>query len=395
MRCARAWKPRDSGTTCWSRTIPRGGASTSTIQKATTGSSSNTRPETGRSATTMAIDERFSARLPAPLQELLRAHRDRYWVHYGPDANSDHGPMAYLALVGLGASMDEIERHAERYTGRLDLQRNGHSPIDVRSYPRAIGRIGAYPALTAFFDREIDERGFEATLSDYLPSLASGWVRDAFHALIRLGYGIEFGIASEIAAGLAYLAAMGPDPRLDDAAKSPQRRATARMESVGVEDPLAAARDSFRPEHSRGNFDQRYQSVMSTGVIAGCMPEPTGALRRAAHAMLGVFDSTHGFVALPLLTSSHAIRLCAPFIGAAAPGLLWAGAIAGYLAIGAPPPRTADLPRATGPDLPLRDPEHLIKVAWSAQSQRRAFDDPAFTSIVESYLDGADPLQLR
>jgi hypothetical protein len=177
---------------------------------------------------------------------------------------------------------------------------------------------------------------------------------------------------------------MGPDPRLEDAAKH-----------VAAEDPLAAARDRFHPELARGNFAQRYQSVMSSGVVDECMPEPTDALRRVGRATIGVFDSTQGFFALHLVTSSHAMRLCAPFIGAAAPRLLWAGAIAGYLAIGAPPPRTSDVPRAAPPDLALRDREHLIKLAWSARSQHRAFDEPAFTSIVDDYLDGADPRHLR
>jgi hypothetical protein len=293
--------------------------------------------------------------------------------------------MATLALAGLGASSAEIERHARAYERRLERQHTGFPAIDGRSYHAALGTLAAYPAFVDYFDREIAHHGAAEALRRHLPELASGWVRDAYHALIRLGYGIEFDAPSEIAAGLAYLAAIGPDERLASAARS----------GATHPEPLAAVR--ARPDASfvRGGFSERYDAVMKTSAVAESMPVLTDALRRVAHASIRVFEATHGFFALHLVTASHAMRVCAPYIGPSADGLSWAGLLAGYSCIGAPAPRKdAAVPRCAAPDVALRDNEHLIKLAYSAQSQAKAFDDPTFTRIVAEYLDGADPRRL-
>lgn len=316
------------------------------------------------------------------LLTLLHAHRDRYALHYRPDWNSDHGPMACLALTGLGASFERVARFAPRYQQKLS-EWKAAEPVDVHSYRGAFGQVKAYPAFLTFFDREIAERGTEATLRRYLPEMISGWVRDAYHALIRLGYGIEFDVATEISAGLAYLAAVGPDPALEHAAQT-----------ASTENPLAAARSVYEPGFASGTFAQRYSAVMTSGVLASCMPEPTDAVRRVSRACLDVFDSTWGFFALHLVTSSHAMRMCAPFAGPGADGILWAGALAGYLCIGAPPLRSGDAAGPASPDFAIRDPEHLTKLAWSARGQSRAFDDPAFTEVATRYLAGTDPLSI-
>ena len=46
--------------------------------------------------------------VPPPLAALIREHRDHHHVFYPPLGNADHGPMAYLALHGLGASQGAI-----------------------------------------------------------------------------------------------------------------------------------------------------------------------------------------------------------------------------------------------------------------------------------------------
>lgn len=324
-----------------------------------------------------------SSPIDSQLGALVRSHRDRFYVHYGTDALTDHGPMASLALAGLHAPIEAINHHASSYERRLDAQHANVGAIDADRYPSAVGRFDAYAALIGYFDRQIGERGIEATLHHYLPGLISGWVKDAYHAVIRLGYGIEFGMPSEIAAGLAYLAALGPDPQL--AAQAAGERTA---------EPLAAARSRFRASFGNGTFAQRYRRVVQSGVIDDCMPSPTDTLRRASRAALRVFDSTHGFFALHLVTGCHAMRVCLPFAGASAERLLWGGVVAGYLCIGAPaagdtkPSQT----RSVAPDIAIRDPEHLIKIAYTARSQAAAFDDPAYVAVVDRYLDGTNPI---
>ncbi len=57
--------------------------------------------------------------LPTPLVQLLREHGASHAPHYPPSDNSDHGPMAYLAMHGLGPAFPQIETFADRYRRML------------------------------------------------------------------------------------------------------------------------------------------------------------------------------------------------------------------------------------------------------------------------------------
>ena len=131
--------------------------------------------------------------------------------------------------------------------------------LDPRSWRQHRGRRESYSALVEFFTSQIEADGWRTTLARHLPPLVSGWVKDAFHPIIRLSYGIEFEVPSEIAAGLAYLTITGDDPAL---ATHAQRRA-----------PKANDRDYFEavgqlqdPAYTRGPFNARYGRI----VIARC-----------------------------------------------------------------------------------------------------------------------------
>ena len=112
------------------------------------------------------------------------------------------------------------------------------APEGVRQHRRhgettsvAVSRM---PHSFAFFERRSMRQGWEPTLTKYLPLLISGWVKDAFHPLIRLGYGIEFESTSEIAAGLAYMTITGNDPALANMAMrgASQDRGRSYIESI-------------------------------------------------------------------------------------------------------------------------------------------------------------------
>jgi len=309
------------------------------------------------------------------LSALLERYRDTHDVHYGAEQHTDHGPMVTLALVGLGVPAAAVFAHARRYESRLAALGTRRMHLDTATWQTAVGRLDAYPDLVAFFDAEVARHGWRDAATRYLPGLVSGWVGDAYHGLIRLGYGIELEVPSEVSAGLAYLAALGPDPVLVDlAARS------------STDAPLEQAQKRYIEAFGRGTFAERYERVVASGVVAACMPSPTDALRRAARTSLAVFDSTHGFFALHLVTGSHAFRVCAPYAGPDAERLLWAGIIAGYLCIGAPPIRRPSAPRRPTADFDFRDDEHDIKLAFSTRSQAEAFDDPEFLAVGERYL---------
>ncbi len=321
-------------------------------------------------------------RLPGALATLLREHAATFAPHYPPSDNSDHGPMAYLAMHGLGIGFDDIAIFADEYESRLAPIPPPRTSVSDATWREHIGRRDSYSALFAFFEREIEARGWEATVSRYLPPLISGWVQDAFHPLIRLGYGIEFENAPEIAAGLAYMTITGDDPAL---ARIAERR-TSKLRGRAYLASLQAMRDSG---FCRGPFNARYQRI-TTGA-ADLIPAGASSERvfeDLSRACLEVFHATHDFFALHLVTSSHAFRVCAPWAGTDVAPLFSSGIASAYLAIGAPPfdPLTGVSASLPTERLNNATDEHDVKLAYSCLVQSRKFDDPTYEWVATEYL---------
>jgi len=316
------------------------------------------------------------------LEALVRRHGATFDPHYPPSDNSDHGPMAYLAMHGLGVDFADIATFAGAYRSKLVPMPPPKESVNAETWRDHIGRRESYAAMLAFFEREIQSVGWQMVLTRYLPSLISGWVKDAFHPLIRLGYGVEFESTSEIAAGLAYMTITGDDPAL--AAIANRRRSNlsgrAYIESIG------SMRD---PRYSRGPFNVRYQRIVNGAndlQPAGGNADRT--FEEIGRACLEVFHATHDFFALHLVTSSHAFRICAPYAGSGLGALLSTGIAIAYLAIGAPPfepvaPAVASLPTN---HLSKAKDEHDVKIAYSCLAQSRAFDDTTYRWVAAEYL---------
>ena len=293
--------------------------------------------------------------------------------------------MAYLAMHGLGIDFQHIDAFAGWYRRKLVGQVPSPTAVTVGNWKHHLGRREAYAALRAFYSANIEARGWAATVGQYLPLLISGWVRDAFHPLIRLGYGIEFEVPSEIASGLAYLTIMGGDPQLAAiAARAPiETSGSAYLKS------LQAWRD---PSFEEGRFNSRYQRASQVATLRPVGGSGESTLKDLSRAALEVFDATHDFFALHLVTSSHAFRICAPWAGPRWGAVYSAGIAAAYLAIGAT--EFAPLPATASPAaLPVRklstsSDEHDIKIAYSALRQTQAFGDPAFVRTAVRYLAG-------
>jgi Questin oxidase-like len=319
--------------------------------------------------------------LPEPLTTLLRRHRDAFAPVYPPHENSDHAPMACLAMYGLGFEFPQIERFAAGYRSRLAPL--AHSPfvVNTDNWRDCASSYAHYAALLEFFDAQIVARGWQAVLAEYLPMLISGWVKDAFHPLIRLGYGVEFEVPSEIAAGLAYWACLGDDPALAALVRQPAR-------SVRGDDYFRELQRQRLARFSRGPFNDRYAAIIAAADLAPVAGPIEHVMPALGRACLAIFDSTHDFFALHLVTAGHAFRVCAPWAGDAAAGLFSTGLAIAYLAIGAPhfaPPACApvSLPRDA---LARATDEHDLKLAYSCRAQAAAWQNPAFEWCATAYL---------
>jgi hypothetical protein len=324
--------------------------------------------------------------LPAALGRLVEEHGSAYAPQYPPDNNADHGPMACLAMHGLGLDLERIAQFATHYQRRLAPQKPPVEALTEANWQRFVGRRDAYSGVRAYFLGQIALLGWQGVVAQHLPLLVSGWVKDAFHPLIRLAYGIEFELPSEIASGLAYLSTVGNDPELAAAAeRSPQ---------LGdVRTYLASLQTSRSASFLEGRFNARYRAALRVVALCPAAGSAEEILRALSRSALEVFHSTHDFFALHLVTASHAFRVCSPWAGPNGSALFSVGLGAAYLAIGAPP--FAALPRAAA-ELPLKllavdDDEHDIKIAYSALMQSRVLDDPTYRWVAAQYLNGRDP----
>jgi hypothetical protein len=309
-------------------------------------------------------------------------HGRRFLPEYPPHGHSDHLPMAWFALSALGADSNAQRTFAAAYLPRLVAMPPDH--------PHAV-RVGELKA-------EIDREGTATVLARRLPPLASGWYRLAYHPLIRMGYGVEFGAATEVAAGLAYLEAAGPDPILarraadlqvdpDVAAENLFRHAAA----LGPARESPAAPNSSETPLS-DSFTRRAEWAVADPGMAAIGTLPPDPLRALTAGALTVFAGTHDFFALHLVTASHAFRLLEPWLGGNAAGLFALGLLAGYRAAGAPSfPRLAATPASALPTAEAllalcADDEHDIKLAHAAVAHARHWLDPRYLTVAETYL---------
>lgn len=266
--------------------------------------------------------------------------------------------MMALALHGLGAGRAVIEARREAYAKRLDAPVSPR-PSAPESTAPALGNRAAYASWLGFFDAEIAALGIAGALAAHLPGLISGWARDAFHPIIRLAYGVRFGFAPEAAAGLAYLASVGPHPALEALAANARE-----VDALTFPSPAAA---------SGRTFDEKYQAALASGALDGAVHVVGDNRRRMAEAALAAFHQSGDFFALHLVTGCHALAVCADAIGFKEDALLNAGLFAGYLAAGAP---------AFGGDAPAQawriDDEHDAKLAFSCSELASLLDSERF-----------------
>ena len=184
--------------------------------------------------------------------------------------------------------------------------------------------------------------------------------------LAALAYGIRFEIASEVASGLAYPASADPDAALQDLADSALLR-----DELALPEPVPAI---------AGPFEQRYRATVASGALANKIVVVPDNRRSLAEVGLALFNDTHDFFALHVVTGNHALAVCADAIRLDVDGLLNAGVLAVYLTVGAP-----RFDQGARPAAARIDDEHDAKLAFSCQDQARRLDSDRFREAAAVY----------
>lgn len=120
-----------------------------------------------------------------------------------------------MSLYGTGASSSQIQQGYDHNTGYQRPAETVHQQVvqDLETWGHASAYLGKekhYPDFLAFFQREIDAKGWEAVLSEYLlagtdsaDDLLVRLYAGFLHPLIQMMYGLEWKQPAIIAEALA------------------------------------------------------------------------------------------------------------------------------------------------------------------------------------------------
>ena len=132
----------------------------------------------------------------------LLTDNDRFALSHRGTVN--HLPMALVALAHMGAGEARLKAYFDWWEVNVALPREGpETPVAFADWRGALGRAEAFHPLAEAIEREIAARGAADVIADLAPTLLEGPGTLAFHALIRLAYGLDAGHDGEVAAALA------------------------------------------------------------------------------------------------------------------------------------------------------------------------------------------------
>ncbi|KAK1751367.1 oxidoreductase AflY [Echria macrotheca] len=164
---------------------------------------------------------RISPSPPGALEkanELLYRNHTDFHIFWRDVGGHNHLPHSILSVLALGGTPSQIQR---AYDDGVTIQR----PIpaldesvvaslsDPAEFLKHIGDLNQYTNYLIFFEREIERKGWEAVVKEYVFSGTEAankifvqLYEGAHHPIIHLGFGIEFELPGIIAEGLAQAA---------------------------------------------------------------------------------------------------------------------------------------------------------------------------------------------
>jgi len=223
---------------------------------------------------------------------------------------ANHAPMVLVALDRLGGSPARLADFFDHYREFKGLLPFGKplEPLTRTDWRTAIGHRKREPDLRVFFLDEVERLGIEGALRTYLPALAPGVGASAFHALMRMAYGLMRNDSREIAISLAYWAATYLD------------MPAAQGRSPITRDPAEVLRRvaAIEPLYHLPMHDLLWQNMAETGRVSEFAPVvdwleiDDGTLARMANVSIALFVATMDFSALHAVTGLHWLRLVLP-----------------------------------------------------------------------------------
>jgi len=254
---------------------------------------------------------------------------------------TNHCPMALCALAAMGAPPARLQDFFEQWVRRFALP---EAPPELRiaraAWPAYIGQADAFAALRLCFQEWMMEEGPDAVIVQVFSRLPFAPASGAFHAVIRLSYGLEAMHDGEIAAGLAALVS-GNLPIAIDL----EEHGAAASVTAG----LATLSEALHGAVFNGDMiTTRLRAVALNPVFRSALPAPprltplnARLLDDMARVAIQLYWQSNNFTALHMVTGLHAVRrvfshLPEQIAESLLPDL-WQAFCVAYVSIGAPP----------------------------------------------------------
>lgn len=340
------------------------------------------------------------------LTALLDANRDFLLVANG---TTNHCPMALIALARMGASeqrlLDFFESWKQHFAIPIAMQ---NQQIISGEWINYLGDVSAFHALQDYFYTQIRQRDVTSVLCEVIEKNAFTAASGAFHAIIRLAYGLAEKHDGEIAAGLAYLVSAHLPIRLHSISDKDGQPAGQRSHVSSVMQGLS---------NIAGQTFSQYEGDMITTRMRAAAADPdfiqhcpdldfyADVLHDLADAALQLYWRSPSFIALHMVTGVSAAGQIIRFLSAQLPRSLgqrllrqlfddlWPAFCAAYVVAGAVPLSPGLLPTQSAPlDLTWREcieraiqshDEHLIKMTYTCYLENGLCHSPMYLKVVQ------------
>lgn len=322
------------------------------------------------------------------LIDSYRNHSIEYYMNY-----TNHLPMAATALMQMGAGRERLMEFCATYSRRLNGRVQSSITINGESWKHNLGQHRYLDAYNRFFRAEAKRMGVNTMLQGYLSELMDGIGSGAFHALIKLTYGILNDDDTEKIEAMAYYAicylSLG-----DIQADTP--------EYSSPEDALLLLKNNTRWKDKAAegkNIDEKIYRVISDPDFHRNLQVPHNNsgkyLAETAPLMRNIFINSFNFTSLHMVTGTHALRIVLPYVREEDRGKaikqFWKTVAAAYLSTGAPEVDLNKDEKYTSQSgwedifsaAIKSDDAHVIKLIFTCHEEEKEYNDPVYRYVAE------------
>lgn len=125
---------------------------------------------------------------------------------------TNHIKHAVIALDGLGIHSSRILEYYENYAKMtpygmgLEAPRDIKNKIDQSNWKEFLGKRTSFWGYCHFFDEEVERKGIDKVIQEFIPVLINGWAGSLTHGTIHLGFALDAKHRWMVVEGLAYMA---------------------------------------------------------------------------------------------------------------------------------------------------------------------------------------------